>query len=85
MRREAALEYSPGLQPWVTWLSSDALKVASDVGATGKIHTPRPRTCLSRPPLSGRFICPRNPGLKPWAILYSRFAAKSDREPGQML
>ena len=30
-----------------------------------------------RPPLSGRFITTDNPGLKPRAILYSCFAAKS--------
>jgi hypothetical protein len=32
-----------------------------------------------RVPLSGHFFYqPPNPGLKPWAVLYSRFAAKSD-------
>jgi hypothetical protein len=28
--------------------------------------------------LSGRALGARYPGLKPWAIIYSRFAAKSD-------
>ena len=27
----------------------------------------------------GGFRATHNPGLKPWAVLYSRFAAKSDR------
>ena len=35
-----------------------------------------------RSPLSGRFPDNRNPRLKPWAVLYSRFAAKSDRPYG---
>ena len=29
--------------------------------------------------LSGRILRARNPGLKPWAMVYSRFAARSDR------
>ena len=29
--REAAQDHSPGLQPWVSWLQSGALKVAPDV------------------------------------------------------
>jgi hypothetical protein len=32
--------------------------------------------------LQGAYRVLRNPGLKPWAILYSRFAAKSNTHLG---
>jgi hypothetical protein len=35
-----------------------------------------PKTTADR---QGTFHRPPNPGLKPWAVLYSRFAAKSDK------
>ena len=72
------IDHSPGLQPWVGSLVSRALKVAPEVSATGGIERLR-REPISRPPLSGRFQCLLNPGLKPWAMVLSRFAAKSDR------
>jgi hypothetical protein len=47
--------------------------VAADV-RRGVTHT-GPRDA-PRPPLSGRISRTQNPGLKPWAVSYSRFAAK---------
>jgi hypothetical protein len=32
--------------------------------------------------LSGRIYYPRNPGLKPWAMIYSRFAAETRPRAG---
>ena len=78
--REAVIHYSPGLQPWVSRLPSGALK-ALDVSATDGINTSRPEQ-PARSPLSGRFDCSPDPGLKPWAMLYSRSAAKSAKAPG---
>jgi hypothetical protein len=82
--REAVTHYSPGLQPWVSRLPIGALKVAPDVSATDGINTLRPEQ-PPRSPLSGRFNCPPDPGLKPWAMLYSRSAAKSDRQLAVLL
>ena len=79
--REAVIHYSPGLQPWVSRSSSGALKVAPDVSATDGINTSRPGQ-PPRSPLSGRFDCSPDPGLKPLAMVYSRFAARSDRHLG---
>ena len=87
---EAATHYSPGLQPCVRQigtralpvrhsfaLSSEGGKVAPDVCETGGVNTRFPER-TPRSPLSGRFEASRNPGLKPWAILYNRCAVKSD-------
>jgi hypothetical protein len=86
--REAATDHSPGLQPWVTRTQKHALKVASevlgwcqrgstiedcDIRPTDRINTPSPEQ-TPRPPLSGRLICLHHPGLKPWAMVYNRFA-----------
>ena len=79
--REAAIDYSPGLQPWVRQTETRALKVAPDVSVTGWVNTPCPEH-TRRSPLSGRFIASPHPGLKPWAILYNRVAVKSDGQPG---
>ena len=76
--REVAMQNSPGLQPWVRWVVKGALKVARDVGHAAAITREQPKDA-SRPPLSGRFRATHNPGLKPWAVIYSRFAAKSDK------
>ena len=57
-------------------LVKGALKAASDVGRVGGIIREEPRDAL-RPPLSGRISATPDPGLEPWAVLYSRFAAKS--------
>ena len=53
-----------------------ALKVAPDIGHAVGITREEPKD-TTRPPLSGRNRATHNPGLKPWAILSSRFAAKS--------
>ena len=71
--REAATDHSPGLQPWVRQIQTRALKVAPDVGAIGGINTTFPEHA-PRSPLSGRFHSLPSPGLKPWAIMYNRFA-----------
>ncbi|HYZ71757.1 MAG TPA: hypothetical protein VE641_01680 [Chthoniobacterales bacterium] len=71
--RGAAIDYSPGLQPWVSQTETRALKVAPDVSVTGGVNTPCPEH-TRRSPLSGRFIASPHPALKPWAILYNRFA-----------
>ena len=34
---------------------------------------------------TGRILATPDPGLKPWAVLYSRFAAKSDSPYGTTL
>jgi hypothetical protein len=39
----------------------------------------------SRAPLSGRTLGTRNPGLKPWATMYSRFAANRTHTLGHTL
>jgi hypothetical protein len=75
--REAAVDYSPGLQPWVRQIETRALKVAPDVRRTRGINTVFPRR-TRRPPLSGRVNASPNPGLKPWAVLYSPFG-RSER------
>jgi len=91
--REAARDHSPGLQPWVAHLYEIALKGrpngidwdlafgigtdVSDVRAAtnigGTVLTP-PRRCPFRADSSGD----GSPGLKPWAMIYSRFAANPD-------
>ena len=72
LRREAAYKtaqgFSPGLGDW-----EGALKVAPDGGLIHEEPKDAPR-----PPLSGRIPATPHPGLKPWAVLYSRFAAKVD-------
>jgi hypothetical protein len=93
--RGAAIQNSPGFQPWVRWSVKGALKVAPDVGRAGGITPEEPKNA-PRPPLSGRisrYAIPRvktlDPGLKPWAVLYSRFAAKLSfvicHSPGPLL
>ena len=52
-----------------------ALKVAPDVRPAAQITPEWPKDA-PRPPLSGRIRATRNPGLKPWAVMHSRFAAK---------
>ena len=119
--REAATDYSPGLQPWVLQAETRALKVAPNVRAIRSINRPFSEHTLRSPlvrhivlvlvvvlvlerfvvsylrlelflrapfelhpapagleMLSGRFNASPHPGLKPWAILYNRFAVKSD-------
>ena len=83
-----------GLQPWVRQTETRAClsavvlgkwdeggKVAPDVTVTGWVNTPCPEHAR-RSPLSGGFIASPHPGLKPWAILFNRFAVKSDGQPG---
>jgi hypothetical protein len=70
--REAAIDYSPGLHPWVRQIETRALKVAPDVRETGATNRPsHERT--RRSPLSGRRNGSSNPGLKPWAVLFTPF------------
>src|SRR5215472_1118525 len=40
--REAAIQNSPGVQPWVRWLVKGALKVAADVGRADGITRDSP-------------------------------------------
>ena len=87
--RAAAIEYSPGLQPWVDRSKACALpvrrskgmwdeggKLAPDVRALGGINTPPPEHTL-RSPLSGRIDASPNPGLNPWAVFCNRLAVKA--------
>jgi len=71
--REAAIQNSPGLQPWVARIEARALKVAPDVGGLGGRNAPLPEHAF-RTPLSGRINALHNPGLKPWPNLYNRCA-----------
>jgi hypothetical protein len=82
------VHYSPGLQPWVSRTKSHALKVASEVVrfalGVGSVDGAR---CLNDDwnenvtavnTLFGRHFQgaspkPRNPGLKPWAVLFLPF------------
>jgi hypothetical protein len=57
-----------------------ALKVAPDVGRAVGITHEEPKD-TSRPPLSGRIRGTHNPGLKPWAVMSGRFAAKVRHVP----
>ena len=50
--RGAAIDHSPGLQPWVRQIETSALKVAPDVRAIGGISTPFPEH-TARSPLGG--------------------------------
>jgi hypothetical protein len=68
-----------GFSPWVSQLKNRALKVAPDARVTDGVNTRRPeRTPLGRH-FQGVSFGVINPGLKPWTVIYSRFAAKSDR------
>ena len=69
---KTAQGFSPGLGDW-----EGALKVAPDGGLIHEEPKDAPR-----PPLSGRISAAPDPGLKPWAVFYSRFAAKADAFPG---
>jgi hypothetical protein len=51
--RGAAIDHSPGLQPWVRQIERSALKVAPDVRAIGGLNTPFAEH-TPRSPLSGR-------------------------------
>jgi hypothetical protein len=46
--REAAIEYGPGLQPWVGQIMTGAPKVAPDVGAVRRINPPTRTKRLAR-------------------------------------
>src|ERR1700758_461578 len=65
-----------GFKPGLVVPKRCALKVAPDVGTTGKINGPRFEH-RSRPPLSGRSNFLPNPGLKPWANFFHPFGADS--------
>jgi len=89
-RREAARNHSPGLRPWVgrpyeialkgrpngfEWdrafgIGADASDVRPATNIDGTVLTP-PR----RSPFQGGLMGDGSPGLKPWAVMYSRFAA----------
>ena len=85
-RRRGAIDHSPGLQSRVTRPKTrpesgvrgvELVPTGTiedwDVRTIEQINTMNPEPTL-RPPLSGRVICSRHPELKPWAIMYSRFA-----------
>jgi hypothetical protein len=54
-----------------TGIVSLALVRQSSRNALSELHLATARLEM----LSGRIYCLRNPGLKPWAMVYSRFAA----------
>ena len=56
--REAAIEYSPGLQPWVRQTKTGALKVAPDVGAARGIKMLLPEHTARSPLLRQSLDCP---------------------------
>ena len=83
-----AKEYSPGLQPWVMSDIEDRPESGDRVVTFFQHERPLQTVTLFvtpslvqplviRPPLSGRSCGPRNPGLKPWAILFRHFMAGS--------
>jgi molybdopterin-binding protein len=101
--REAAIQNSPGLQPWVNRVGQTPCLSAIVRGNGTTEGKWRPMSCVwqirvlfhhraqHRVPLfrlrpitrsyggQAGHLCQRpDPGLKPWAVLYSRFAAKSD-------
>jgi hypothetical protein len=57
-----------------------ASRVASDFGHATGITREQPKDA-PRPPLSGRICATDNPGLKPWAIMYSRLRVKVRQSP----
>jgi hypothetical protein len=90
--RGAAIDHSPGLQPWVRQIERSAClsavvlgkwdeggKVAPDVRAIGGLNTPLAEHA-PRSPLSGRLTVSPNPGLKPWAVLSDHFMVKKWHE-----
>jgi hypothetical protein len=82
--REAATHYSPGLLALGQVVGKGALKVAPDFRRGGGITREEPKDA-PRVPLSGHLLPTTDPGLKPWAVLYSRFAAESDCPYGTTL
>jgi hypothetical protein len=68
----ATLMLAFGLMPMLTATAQAQPSVSGEEASD--LH---PRSGLEM--LSGRIMNRPNPGLKPWAVLYSRFAAKSDR------
>ena len=90
--RAAVIHHSPGLQPWVSCIKSHALKVASEVArlALGVDSVDGARSWhdglnqyaeAQNTPVSRHFqgarSKSRNPGLKPWAVLFSPFRGPS--------
>jgi len=55
----------------------------SDVRSTERINTPSPEQTRRTPP-SGRVLGAPYPGLKPWAVVLSRFAAKPTHTEANM-
>jgi hypothetical protein len=78
-KSEAAIQNSPGLQPWVTRCTRSALKVATEVHLLALQRV----VPIARPKIGCHFQGtshrPPNPGLKPWSVLYSHSAPKSDK------
>jgi hypothetical protein len=86
--RAAVIHHSPGLQPWVSCTEGHALKVASEVvrlamdaGSAADVRclhdcwnqrVRSPNTPVGRHFQGARSNSP-NPGLKPWAVLFSPF------------
>jgi hypothetical protein len=93
--RAAVIHHSPGLQPWVGRRNGHALKVASEVvclalgvnsvdGARSwqdgsNQYAGTPNTPVGRHFQGVRYKSP-NPGLKPWAILFTPFSGTSTHE-----
>ena len=76
--REAVTQNSPGLQPWVRRSAKSALKVAAEArlqAISACYFTDAPNVGCH---FQGTSYYLLDPGLKPWAVLYSRFAAESD-------
>src|SRR5215469_2075756 len=90
--RAAVTDLSPGLQPWVRQprirperAAESSSVVAPPLGncANGRLFMKADRrfnaVCIGRPfSFQGGFAGRIDPGLKPWAKICSRFAAKSD-------
>src|SRR5258707_6243447 len=92
LSRAAATDYSPGLQPWVdglkrarpesgarhwiVWPRDNETSSANTFGRHFSSFVPCPPTMADR---QGASFGDRNPGLKPWAMICSRFAA-TDRK-----
>jgi hypothetical protein len=93
--RAAVIHHSPGLQPWVSYTEGHALKVASEVvrlamdaGSAADVRclhdcwnqrVRSPNTPVGRHFQGARSNSP-NPGLKPWAVLFSPFGGTLTHE-----
>jgi hypothetical protein len=66
-RPEGATEFESGVTPGL---------VVMEAGGAGKFEIDVTRD-TTRSPFQGKFVVGGFPGLKPWAMMYNRFAVKS--------